>query len=420
MSSFAASTPANSILAPDLTKALQVTVFSNHTADRIDELQKFLLASDWSSLPQLDLSASPTRTVDPSIMSDAPIFATALDTAKSAPQLASSTSDSDPCLTPPLRSPFEVCYTDSAGSPDSSRDFLTSPSLFNNVDFDFDSDNPASNFPLFNDHSFETEMSRAGSEPGVFYADQSQALGLENVTLDDIASQATEMPTYASQSTIAASQSKMEDTDFGFPAVSSLDAAFAYAPEPIHAGTTPADLEPFFVDENLDTTVGSTLAMAFGQPEATVKNEVDVHEPVVDDKNIEEVVTETDNVTSRVGPMRSSKMIRQRRASPAKTPSRDSTTSISPAPHAHPTDKNKKWQCSSCGKWFDRAYNLKTHLFTHENPESREKPYECPDSECRKPFARKHDMKRHFDNVHRGESRRPRGISRNDDADDLG
>lgn len=425
MSSLAASAP--SLLLPDLTKALKVTVFSDQPANRIDELQKFLLASDWSSLSQLDLSAASAKTVAPSSMSDAPIFVSPLDTVKSVTQMTSTASGSDACITPPLRSPYEACYTDSAGSPDSSRDFLTSPSLFNNVDFEFDTDNPATNFPLFNDQSFETEMSRTGSESdGLFpatVADQYQALGLEDVKLEDIASQATEMPAFVSQSTIAASQPQVEECDSAFSGVSSLDAAFAFAPAPSSAGTTPIDLIPYYTDEQVDAPAGSTLAMAFGEQEAVpalpIRRDSVSDSTTVDNVGVE--ATEVDSVVSRVGPMRTSKMARQRRLSPVKATSRDSTTSISPAPHAHPTDKNKKWQCASCGKWFDRAYNLKTHLFTHENPESREKPYECPDLDCRKPFARKHDMKRHFDNVHRGESRRPRGVSsRNDDADDLG
>lgn len=55
-------------------------------------------------------------------------------------------------------------------------------------------------------------------------------------------------------------------------------------------------------------------------------------------------------------------------------------------------------KCDLCDKKFTRAYNLQSHLRTHNN----EKPYKC--SVCNKAFARQHDRKRHED-LHTGEKK---------------
>jgi hypothetical protein len=51
---------------------------------------------------------------------------------------------------------------------------------------------------------------------------------------------------------------------------------------------------------------------------------------------------------------------------------------------------------------FARAFNLKTHLETH-NPE-RVKQYVCPHSSCKRPFSRKHDLQRHRTAIHRDQA----------------
>lgn len=54
-----------------------------------------------------------------------------------------------------------------------------------------------------------------------------------------------------------------------------------------------------------------------------------------------------------------------------------------------------KHVCSTCGKSFQKPYNLKSHLKTH----SSDRPFKC--SVCPKTFARSHDRKRH-EQLHEG------------------
>jgi hypothetical protein len=80
---------------------------------------------------------------------------------------------------------------------------------------------------------------------------------------------------------------------------------------------------------------------------------------------------------------------------------------------------NKAHQCPNCGRGkqhslkvsnrlsaffpaFARAFNLKTHMDTH-NPE-RLKQYICPHSSCKRPFSRKHDLQRHRTAIHRDQA----------------
>lgn len=81
-------------------------------------------------------------------------------------------------------------------------------------------------------------------------------------------------------------------------------------------------------------------------------------------------------------------------------------------------DPRKKYQCSTCPRgWFTfvvafsslimvlafaRAYNLKTHMATHDP--NRLKPHVCPHRSCGRSFSRKHDLGRHLVSIHRDES----------------
>ena len=51
---------------------------------------------------------------------------------------------------------------------------------------------------------------------------------------------------------------------------------------------------------------------------------------------------------------------------------------------------------------FARAYNLKTHIQTHDP--NRLKPYACHHKSCGRSFSRKHDLTRHMVSIHRAES----------------
>ncbi|KAG1834455.1 hypothetical protein EV424DRAFT_1468559 [Suillus variegatus] len=65
-------------------------------------------------------------------------------------------------------------------------------------------------------------------------------------------------------------------------------------------------------------------------------------------------------------------------------------------------DPRKRYQCPSCPRAFARAYNLKTHMATHDP--NRLKPHVCPHRSCGRSFSRKHDLGRHLVSIHRDES----------------
>jgi hypothetical protein len=84
------------------------------------------------------------------------------------------------------------------------------------------------------------------------------------------------------------------------------------------------------------------------------------------------------------------------------------------------TDARKKYQCPSCPRGlypvllskrftdfalfaaFARAFNLKTHIATHDP--NRLKPYVCPHKSCNRSFSRKHDLGRHLVSIHKDET----------------
>jgi hypothetical protein len=60
------------------------------------------------------------------------------------------------------------------------------------------------------------------------------------------------------------------------------------------------------------------------------------------------------------------------------------------------SNSSKTFRCEHCSKVFNRLYNLKSHLITHE----RTTPFSC--NICNRAFARKSDAKRHM-RTHSGE-----------------
>lgn len=62
------------------------------------------------------------------------------------------------------------------------------------------------------------------------------------------------------------------------------------------------------------------------------------------------------------------------------------------------TAENANYTCHKCGKLFQRSYNHKTHLETH-NP-TRKKEHRCAHRDCDKQFVRKTDLDRHEKSVH--------------------
>ncbi|KAI7830202.1 hypothetical protein BC939DRAFT_392974 [Gamsiella multidivaricata] len=49
-----------------------------------------------------------------------------------------------------------------------------------------------------------------------------------------------------------------------------------------------------------------------------------------------------------------------------------------------------------CTKSFTRAFNLRSHLNTHNG----ERPHKCPESGCDWDFVRRHDLDRHVKSKH--------------------
>ncbi|CAO1625932.1 unnamed protein product [Parajaminaea phylloscopi] len=66
----------------------------------------------------------------------------------------------------------------------------------------------------------------------------------------------------------------------------------------------------------------------------------------------------------------------------------------------------KRFQCPKCDRAFARAYNLNTHLSTHDPDPIRSKPFPCPYPSCKgeaRSFSRKHDLQRHIASTHEAE-----------------
>ncbi|SOV03695.1 uncharacterized protein UDID_05483 [Ustilago sp. UG-2017a] len=88
--------------------------------------------------------------------------------------------------------------------------------------------------------------------------------------------------------------------------------------------------------------------------------------------------------------------------------------SLTPASAASPATSRsgsgpvKRFPCPKCDKAFARAYNLNTHLSTHDPDPNRSKPFACPYPSCKseggRSFSRKHDLQRHVASIHENEA----------------
>lgn len=69
------------------------------------------------------------------------------------------------------------------------------------------------------------------------------------------------------------------------------------------------------------------------------------------------------------------------------------------------SDSYRPYVCEhpDCGRAFNRLFNLRSHVRTHD-PNS-ERPFICEEGDCNKAFTRKHDLQRHQTSVHQGQRR---------------
>lgn len=86
-----------------------------------------------------------------------------------------------------------------------------------------------------------------------------------------------------------------------------------------------------------------------------------------------------------------------------------STSASASSPASKPgSGPVKRFPCPKCDKAFARAYNLNTHLSTHDPDPNRSKPFACPYPSCKseggRSFSRKHDLQRHVASIHENEA----------------
>lgn len=76
------------------------------------------------------------------------------------------------------------------------------------------------------------------------------------------------------------------------------------------------------------------------------------------------------------------------------------TPSHEKRPRLVPTREDGNYECTvdGCGKLFNRSYNYRAHMETHDA--DRVHPFICALPECKKRFRRKTDLQRHHQSVH--------------------
>lgn len=94
---------------------------------------------------------------------------------------------------------------------------------------------------------------------------------------------------------------------------------------------------------------------------------------------------------------------------PSPSLSPDTAVSKMPVDEEKCTDARRKYKCASCPRSFARAYNLKTHMATHDP--NRLKPHVCPHRSCGRSFSRKHDLGRHLISIHRDDKKDSVGVA---------
>ncbi|KAN0063141.1 hypothetical protein ACQY0O_004305 [Thecaphora frezii] len=435
-------------------------------------------------------------------------------------------------------SPVEGCFSDSGGSPASARDFLTSPSLFDDCDFDFEAgEQPL--LPLFPGTTFDSQVNGACAHddddlipstgsPLVGTTDSSNALSDSSALVSSMGNSQSSTSTACEGG--APHDATEEQGQLDLPAcrpIKTEHAMDADQPEPFRARLctgvptppqTPEAASAFFPSDyegandplrelvmrmgpagdtlvqaleqlqgsanktggvlsmcnpdgtsaaleavsylspdEIMRTSGSTLCMTMPTYASTPFASAELDHPMIDGdfanvqampqqhEAVEEVSADTVSLEPRaaadqVGDELASKSgggggsdnssfgpIRRERpraavsspVAPVAGPSSEKARK-KPRAAASMATKGKRFQCEVCQKWFDRAFNLKTHMFTHEDPDTRAKNFICPDPSCRKPFGRKHDMKRHHNTVHlktvkRSSKKSPNRPARDDD-----
>ncbi|EPQ28745.1 uncharacterized protein PFL1_03548 [Pseudozyma flocculosa PF-1] len=381
---------------------------------------------------------------------------TSLDLAAAVLAHVAATATDNAPLTPSAdRSPAEGYFSDSVDSPASARDFLTSPSLFDDCDFDFESQGRPL-LPLFPGTTFDSQVNEAlphdliDDSTAYEHAEQQQQQQ-QPLRPASPSPQANDMgqrqslpqnelgpqQVHAGQAGRGTMMDELRKQGLSCYVVEPDSAKSAAAPltpyeSAFYAGirTPSKELDEGLTSDNLDRASmehhlralvadigvlsqngllhngGDGVMSSSGN--ASRLNDAAAHDGGL--SLYESIGRDSASVDGHDGEgtgVNPRKRTYSTASSSTATPERDSASPskkyIQTGKVAATTaklPKGRRFQCEVCQKWFDRAFNLKTHMYTHENPDARAKNFICPDPDCGKPFARKHDMNRHHTTVH--------------------